>query len=221
MPPFPQIQTLFASLSPPQGFSFDELARTEIDTMVALLDAWYPTLRTGMEGVHLEPTYYAKEVKLKNEPHTEQTDWVIVAKHEHHIVGLYSIKHIFRARQIAGRLIAIDPAFRRSGLSELGLQILDALAFHLNAGMIWGTATLSHMISQHTMSKQGFRLCGIFPAFDLDYFESSGESKFVCEALYCKVLAKPEEIAEPEPANMIPPVRALWDFLSLDDLFKS
>ena len=217
---FPQLETILASLIPPQNFSVDELARTEIDMVVTLLAAWYPTLRTGMEGVHLDPNYYANEVKLKDEPQTEQIDWTLVAKHEQKIVGLYSLKYIARARQIAGRLIAIDPAFRRSGLSDFGCQILIAIAHHLGAAMIWGTATLSHTVSQHTLAKHGFRLCGIFPAYDLDAFESGG-SKFVCEAIYCHVLAKPEEMIKPDSANMTHAVQSLWNFLSLDSLFKS
>ena len=79
-------------------------------------------------------------------------------------------------------------------------------------GIAYGMATLKVPHIQRAMEELGFQLIGITPGYDRDMV-APGVVKRVYEAVYAKVLVPDEDLLRPEPQNLTPKTKALFDSL--------
>ena len=79
-------------------------------------------------------------------------------------------------------------------------------------GMIYGMATLKIPHVQMAFENLGWQLIGITPGYDRELV-APGVVKRVYEAVYAKVLVADAGLLRPQPQNMTPKTRALFDSL--------
>ena len=82
----------------------------------------------------------------------------------------------------------------------------------MGMGIAYGMATLKVPHVQRAMEELGFRLIGITPGYDREMV-APGVVKRVYEAVYAKVLVADEELHLPQPQNLTPNTKALFDSL--------
>jgi hypothetical protein len=78
--------------------------------------------------------------------------------------------------------------------------------------LIYGLITLKVSNMQMAMERAGFQIIGIVPASDR-LMVAPGVIKRVYEAIYAKVLAADADVLRPQPQNLTPRTKALFDFL--------
>lgn len=198
-------------MSVPKGFVLDTVSLNETHQLAALLGAWYPDIREGIEGCHLDPEFFLNQVTLK-ESKQEHSIYALVFRHNDRIAGFFSAERNERAKTVFGRLGVVDPCYRQSKLGNAGLASLVAVGECSEAVLVWGGATLKHSFSQQAYEAAGFQAVGIMPAADRDEV-APGKTRHVFEVLYAKVLISPEHLEIPREENMTPQVRRVWDTL--------
>jgi len=82
----------------------------------------------------------------------------------------------------------------------------------MGAGFVYGLATLKMPQAQLALERAGYQLLGFVPGYDRELV-TPGVVKRVYEAVYAKVLVPDEELLRPDPKNMSPKARALWELL--------
>jgi hypothetical protein len=65
---------------------------------------------------------------------------------------------------------------------------------------------------QHALESAGFQLIGFTSGYDCEEV-APGDVRRVFEGVYCKVLVPDDELVRPDPANLTPRARALFDEL--------
>ena len=116
---------------------------------------------------------------------------------------------------IYGRLIVLAPEHRGAGLSVLAMQGTEHLGRTMGAAFMYALATLQHPYAQRALERAGYRLLGFFPGYDRVEV-SPGIVKRVYQAVYAKLLVAEDEVHWPDPKNMSPHARALFELLFAD-----
>ena len=80
------------------------------------------------------------------------------------------------------------------------------------ADTLAGLATLKIPHMQHALESAGFQLIGFTSGYDCEEV-APGDVRRVFEGVYCKVLVPEDELVRPDPANLTPRARALFDVL--------
>jgi hypothetical protein len=195
----------------PAGFTVDFVDEDDLQQLPALLRDWYPDIVTGAEGRFLDAGYLREQVYLKHgDP--QRPVYAFVFRGEDGIAAFFAGERDERARSISGRLGAVAPQHRGSGLGIAGLKSFAVLGELSGAALVWGGATLKHPLSQVAYERAGFQLVGIMPANDRDEV-APGRVKYVYEAIYARVCVDPDELEIPSREAMTPRTQALWDFL--------
>jgi len=82
----------------------------------------------------------------------------------------------------------------------------------MGAGFVYGMATLRRPQMQLALERAGYRLLGFVPGYDREVV-APGVVKRVYDAVYGKVLVPEEDLIRPDPAQMSPRARALFEML--------
>ena len=90
-------------------------------------------------------------------------------------------------------------------LAELAGRLMGAEFF-------FGLATLKIPHMQHALESAGWQLIGFTSGYDREEV-APGVVKRVFEGVYTKVLVPEEELLRPDPKNLTPRARALFDVL--------
>jgi hypothetical protein len=91
------------------------------------------------------------------------------------------------------------------------LGLAEAAGRAMGVGLIYGMATLKIPYMQQALERMGWKLIGITP-YDREMV-APGVVKRVFEAVYAKVLDRDEDLLRPDPQNLTPATRALFDAL--------
>jgi hypothetical protein len=126
------------------------------------------------------------------------------------IVGMWSMEKEPDTLVIYTRLIVIDPEHRSAKLASNVMPIAESMGRAMGAELIFGLATLKIPHMQHALETVGWQLVGFSSGYDQEQV-APGVVKRVFEAVYCKVLVPEEELVQPEPKNLTPRTRALWE----------
>ena len=207
---WPNIDDISAKVPLPDGYRFEQLARSEIPLLIAGLRTWFPDIGVGSASCYLREDFYARAAFLEDESETDVL--VILVKTGHELAGMYSCERDQDTLALYGRLLAIAPQHRGTNLGAAGLALLEFIGRAMGMGIAYGMATLKVPHIQKAMEEFGFQLIGITPGYDREMV-APGVVKRVYEAVYAKVLVANEELLLPQPQNLTPNTKALFDSL--------
>jgi hypothetical protein len=205
-----EISTMLAL---PEGYRGERLKRAEIPALVASIAVWHPDISVGAASCYLREDFYADKAFLDVE--AEKDLLVIVIKRDDELAGMGSWEREQDALAIYARFGAIAPQHRGAKLAVRAMEFGEKLGRAMGAGFIYGLATLKIPHMQLALERAGYRLLGFAPGYDREMV-APGVVKRVYEAYYAKVLVPDEELLRPDPKNLSPKAKALFDVLFPD-----
>jgi len=149
------------------GYELMQMHRNDVPETVAHLRKWYPDIVVGAESGHLTPEFYYEQTTLAGEE-SERSIFPIVAKHEGAVVAMITFERNALSKTITGRMGAVAPAERGSGLALLGPLLLEKIGRAIGAELAYYYATLKTPHQQVLAERMRYELVGIVPAFDRD-----------------------------------------------------
>ena len=94
----------------------------------------------------------------------------------------------------------------------------EKLGRAMGAAFLYAMATLKTPYAQRALERAGYRLLGFFPGYNREEV-APGVVKRVYEAVYGKLLVPDDEVHYPDPKNLTPKARALFEMLFSDNPF--
>lgn len=197
----------------PTGYRLARLERADIPAVIGGLRQWFPGIAVGAGSVYLRESFYDRRVVFESEPYTGGRDiCVMLIKQADDLVGVFSCQRDRDTLALYGRMGAVAPDHRGQHLADAVIGLLEHVGRHLGMGLAYGMATTHIPCMQLALEKHGYTLAGITPGYDREMVQP-GVVKRVFEALYVKVLVDSEELLLPDPRNLTPRTRALFDAL--------
>jgi hypothetical protein len=207
---WPSDEAIAQMLSLPEGYRGERLQRSEIALLVANVAAWHPDISVGIASCYLRSDFYLEKAFLGQD--TAKDLIVIVIKYGHEMAAFGSWEREQDALTIYARLGAVAPQHRGAKLAVRAMEFGEKLARAMGAGFIYGLATLKVPNMQLALEHAGYQLLGFAPGYDREMV-APGVVKRVYEAFYAKVLVPDEDLLRPDPKNLSPRARALFDVL--------
>lgn len=215
---WPTIEELAALVPLPEGFRFERLARANIAPLIAAIRIWYPDISVGAASCYLREDFYRNRVCLDGE--ADKDIWVVTFTHNDELAGMWSFEQEVESLAIYGRLIIVAPEHRGTRLSVIAMMGTEKLGRAMGAAFLYAMATLKAPYAQRALEHAGYRLLGFFPGYDREEV-APGVVKRVYQAVYAKLLVPDEEVLRPDPKNMTPKARALFELLFPDEAGQS
>ena len=197
---WPSDEDLSAMLVLPEGYRGERLRRSEIPALVAAIAVWHPDIAVGAASCYLREHFFGDKAFVDGEAGKDLL--VIVIKHGDEFAGLGSWEREQDALTVYARFGAIAPRHRGAKLAVRAM----------GAGFIYGLATLKVPHMQLALERAGYQLLGFAPGYDREMV-APGVVKRVYEAFYAKVLVPDEDLLRPDPKNLSPRARTLFDVL--------
>lgn len=194
----------------PEGYHLSQLKRADIPVLIGLIKAWHPDIAVGGGSCYLREDFYLQQVCLDEEE--EKPILVALFRQGDDIVGMWSWEQLSEALTLYARLIIISPAHRSAKLASKVMPMAELVGRAMGAEFLFGLATLKIPHMQHALEKAGWKLIGFTSGYDREQV-APGVVKRVFEGVYTKVLVAEEELHRPDPANLTPKARALFDAL--------
>jgi hypothetical protein len=211
---WPTLDALKALVPLPTGYHFEQIERTHLAALISAIKTWYPGITVGVASCYLREDFYHNRVCLDGE--LDKDILVVRIMCDEEMVGVWSFEREVDSLAIYGRLIVLAPAHRGFGLSVYTLVGADNVGRAMGAAFIYGFATLKDPYVQRAFERAGYRLLGFFPGYDREEV-APGVVKRVYQAAYAKLLAPEYEVHWPDPKNMTPRARALYELLFSDN----
>jgi hypothetical protein len=207
---WPSDDAISEMLQLPEGYRGERLKRTEIPVLVANIAAWHPDIAVGAASCYLRESFFLDKAFLDQD--TERDLIVIVIKCGDEMAGFGSWEREQDALTIYARLGAIAPQHRGAKLAVRAMEFGEKLGRAMGAGFIYGLATLKIPHMQLALERAGYQLLGFAPGYDREMV-APGVVKRVYEAYYAKILVPDEDLLRPDPKNLSPKAKALFDVL--------
>jgi hypothetical protein len=207
---WPSDDEISAMLRLPEGYRGERLKRSEIPALAAAIAVWHPDISVGVASCYLRESFYLEKALLEGETETDLL--VIVIKRGDELAAMGCWEREQDALAIYARLGVIAPQHRGAHLAVRAMEFGENLARAMGAGFIYGLATLKIPNAQLALEHAGYQLLGFAPGYDREMV-APGVVKRVYEAFYAKVLVPEDELLRPDPANLSPKARALFDVL--------
>ena len=197
----------------PEGYRLDRFESEHIPQLIAKVKVWSPGLLLGVNSRFFHEDFYQQFVLAENDVDTDIR--VILITFEDELIGFLAIERELANLAILGRYIVIAPNHRGRNLLLNILRLSESVARFMGAAFIYALVPLNTPYVQQAFENLNYRLSGIFPGYDFDEV-SPGEVKRVYKSVYTKLLAPPEEVHYPDPKNMTPKTRALFELVFAD-----
>jgi GNAT superfamily N-acetyltransferase len=210
---WPTASELGALMTLPEGYRFEFLRRADVPELAAALGRWHPDIAIGGASCYLREAFYAEQVYFEDGPDGDVMVVVFVQGRE--LVGMWSLEKEPDSLTLYARLIVIDPKHRSAKLASNVMPIAESVGRAMGAGLIFAAATLKIPHIQHALETVGWQFVGFTSGYDQEVV-SPGVAKRVFEAVYCKVLVPAEDLVQPDPKNLTPRARALWEAICGD-----
>ncbi len=210
---WPTIDQISAMAPLPEGYRYEKLDRPGIPALIAGIKLWHPDIAVGGGSCYLEEGFYNREVALDGEVHKDV--FVGVFKRGEELVGMWSWEQIPDTLTLYGRLIIVAPAHRDAKLASKVMPLGELAGRAMGAEFLFGLATLKIPHMQRALENAGWQLIGFTSGYDREEV-APGVVKRVFEAVYTKVLVPEAELLRPDPRNLTPTARALFDVLFPD-----
>ena len=207
---WPTIEELSALISLPEGFRLAFLERAEVPALASAVARWHPDIAIGGGSCYLRESFYAENVHFEGGP--DRNVLVALFRHGDEIAGMWSWEKEPDTLSLYARLIVIAPEYRSAKLASRIMPIAETAGKAMGAEFFFGLATLKIPHMQHALETCGWQLIGFTSGYDQEQV-APGVVKRVFEGVYCKVLVPEDELALPDPKNLTPRARALFDAL--------
>ncbi len=207
---WPSIDDMSAMAPLPNGYSYERLARSGIPALIDSIKLWHPDIAVGGGSCYLREDFYTDKVFLDGE--AEKDIFVGLFKRGDELAGMWSWEQEPDALSLYGRLIIVAPAHRDARLASKVMPLAELAGRAMGAEFFFGLATLKIPHMQHALESAGWQLIGFTSGYDREMV-APGVIKRVFEGVYCKVLVPEEELLRPDPNNMTPTARALFEAL--------
>lgn len=208
---WPAIDQLAAIAPPlPDGYRYEWLTRSQIPALITCIERWHPDIAIGGGSCYLREDFYNDHVYLDGE---EVKNIIVgVFKHGDEFAGMWSWEQDPDALSIYGKLIVISPEHRSAKLASKAMPMFELVGRAMGAEFLFGLATLKVSHMQSALETGGWQLIGFTSGYDREEV-SPGVVKRVFEAVYTKVLVPEGELVRPDPNNLTPNARGLFDVL--------
>ena len=210
---WPTNDELRALVPLPEGYFFERLERAHIAPLIAAIKVWHPDISVGANSGYLREDYYLKRVFFEDE--SDRDIMVVPIMFKGELVGVWSFEREMDSLAIYGRTIIVAPAHRGANLALFILKGTENIGRAMGAAFMYAMATLKIPHAQRALENAGYRLVGFFPGYDREEV-APGVVKRVYQAVYAKLLVPAEEVLRPDPKNLTPRARALFDLLFSD-----
>ena len=210
---WPAIDELPTLVPLPEGYRFERLSRANIAPLIEAIKVWHPDIAVGVASCYLREEFYHDRVYLEGE--VQKDVWVVVIKFDDEVVGVWSLEREAEALAIYGRLVIVAAAHRGAKLAGSVMMGSEDMGRSMGAQFLYGMATLKTPYAQRALERAGYRLLGFFPGYDREQV-APGVVKRVYEAVYGKLLVPDDEVHYPDPKNLTPKARALFELLFPD-----
>jgi len=207
---WPAIDKISAMHRLPVGYRYEQLGRSEIPDLIRAIQTWHPDISVGIGSCYVRENFYHDKVFLRGEK--ENDFYVVLIKYHDELAGMGSWEWEPDALTLYTRLGIVAPAHRGTGVAGRAVEFTTNLARAMGAGFVYGLATLKMPQAQLALERAGYQLLGFVPGYDRELV-APGVVKRVYEAVYAKVLVSEDELLRPDPNNLSPKARALWDLL--------
>jgi hypothetical protein len=207
---WPTIDAISTMAPLPDGYRYEKLARAGITALIEGIRQWHPDIAVGGGSCYLQEDFYDVYVSLDGEG--DKDVFVGVFKRGDELVGMWSWEQVPDTLSLYGRLIIIAPAHRDAKLASTVMPLGELAGRAMGAEFLFGLATLKVPHMQRALEKAGWQLIGFTSGYDREEV-APGVVKRVFEAVYTKVLVPEAELLRPDPANLTPTARALFEVL--------
>lgn len=207
---WPAIDQLSAMAPLPDGYRYDWLKRSEIPALIACIQRWHPDIAVGGGSCYLREDFYNEHVFLEGE--AEKYIIVGLFKHLDGLAGMWSLEQEPDALSLYSRLIILAPEHRSAKLASKAVPLVELVGRAMGAEFLFGAATLKIPHMQRALETGGWQLIGFTSGYDREQV-APGVVKRVFEGVFTKVLVPDEELVRPDPVNLTPRARALFDVL--------
>lgn len=207
---WPTIDEMPALAPLPDGYSYERLKRSGIPALIAGIKIWHPDISVGAASCYLREDFYLEKVFLEGE--VERDICVLLFKHNDELVGMWSFEQEPEALAIYGRLMIIAPAHRGSKVAGSATVGTERMGRAMGAEFMYVMATLKIPNMQLALERAGYQLLGFTPGYDREMV-AQGVVKRVYEAVFAKVLVPDHGLLRPDPKNLTPKTKALFDLL--------
>ena len=207
---WPAANDLPALWTLPDGYRNEWLKRADIPALIEAIKVWHPDIEVGAASCYLRQGFYDDKVFLAGE--AEKDVIVIVTKFHDELAGMGSWEREPDALTIYARFGAIAPAHRGAKLAVRAMEFGERVGRAMGAGFVYGMATLKIPNMQLALERAGYQLLGFTPGYDREVV-APGVVKRVYEAVYAKVLVPDDDLLRPDPRNLTPKAKALFEML--------
>lgn len=207
---WPTTDELRAHVQLPEGYQFERLDRKHIAPLIASIKLWHPDISVGVNSGYLREDYYQNRIYFEGE--VDRDIWVSLIMFKGELVGVWSVEREVDSLALYGRLVIVAPAHRGTNLIEFVIHAAEFTGRSMGAAFLYVMATLKIPHAQRALEEAGYQLLGFFPGYYREEV-SPGVVKRVYQAVYAKLLVPPEEVLFPDPKNMTPKTRSLFELL--------
>jgi RimJ/RimL family protein N-acetyltransferase len=207
---WPTHEALATMISLPAGYRFEQVGHVHVAPVIAALKSWYPGISAGVSSCYLREDFYRHRVCLDDDP--DKDIWVVRIMFGEELAGVWSFEREVDSLAIYGRILVVAPVHRGTRLSVHLLQGTESIGRAMGAAFIYALASLQNPYVQQALERAGFRLLGFFPGYDRAEV-APGVVKRVYQSVYAKLLVPEDQVHWPDPKNMTPRARALYELL--------
>jgi len=207
---WPTIDAMSAMAPLPNGYRYEGLSRAGIPALIEAIRLWHPDIAVGGGSCYLREDFYTDKVFLDGE--AQKDIFVGLFKRGDELAGMWSWEQEPDALTLYGRLIIVAPAHRDAKLASKVMPLAELAGRAMGAEFFFGLATLKIPHMQSALESAGWQLIGFTSGYDREEV-SPGVVKRVFEGVYTKVLVPEGELQRPDPCNLTPRARAVFEVL--------
>ena len=207
---WPTIEQMSAMAPLPDGYRYECLKRCGIPPLIEAIKVWHPDIAVGGGSCYLREDFYTDKVFLDGEGQKAILVGLFMCGDE--LAGMWSWEQEPDALSLYARLIIIAPAHRSAKLASKVMPLAELAGRAMGAEFFFGLATLKIPHMQHALETAGWQLIGFTSGYDREEV-APGVIKRVFEGVYTKVLVPEDELHRPDPNNLTPTARALFEVL--------
>jgi hypothetical protein len=207
---WPSVEQLSALTSLPEGFRIDSLRRSDVAALAGAIGRWHPDIAVGGGSCYLRKSFYEEQVYFDDGP--DRNVFVALFMRGDEMAGMWSWEKEPDTLALYGRLIIVAPEFRSAKLASRVMPMAEVAGRSMGAEFFFALATLKIPHMQHALETAGWQLIGFTSGYDQEQV-APGIIKRVFEGVYCKALVPDDDLVRPDPNNLTPRARALFDAL--------
>ena len=207
------LDQLRALIPLPPGLRVESMHSAHIAAVIAALRSWYPDVAYGSNSGYLRDEFYRQRVCLDGADDKDVQVFTIWSGDE--LVGLWSPEREVDSLALYAHVGAIAPRHAATGLMRQVTAGMEDVARTMGAAFMYALVTLKHPYMAQALEHAGYRLLGFFPGYDRELV-APGVVKRVYQAVYAKLLVPEDRVLRPDPKNLTPGAKALFELLFSD-----